>query len=557
MGKDVHRMLLAVVLSFGIMFCWQYFFPVPKASEAKSQVVEQIVERKSNFVQAFVPDFKIEKSKENGKSIEILTPNLKGSISTLGLEFNDLILLNHKDKVGPDSNPVVLFDKFSHFVSFRLSNGTGELPDAKTLWTANGNKITCENPVEFSWKNKNGVKFFVKVAVDENYLFTFDTKIQNNSAATITLNPSIQILKKELEDDSGSHKGAIGCLDGQIKEYSYKDLNKKGKFVASTLAMQWFGITDKYWLAALIADKPQNAKIAIEKIKVGESDYMINNISYFDQEVQPYGNSSLKFHLFAGAKHVELLDKYRVLLNVPLLDRAIDFGWLHFLVKPLFHFLNFFYGLVKNFGVSIILLTLAVRIVMFVFAMRSEATVRKMKEIQPKMQRLKDLYKDDQERLRKEIMDLYKKEKVSPIGCLPMLAQVPVFFAMYKVLDVALELRHAPFFWWIFDLSAKDPTNIFTIFGLLPWNHPAFLHLGVWPILMSVSLYLQQKISPQPVNDPVQAKVIALMPLIMLFTVCNLAAGLVVYWTWSNCFGIGQQYLMNVLTQRKARLQQS
>ncbi len=557
MGEDTRRMLIAVTLSFALMFGWQYFFPNKKASV--QTVVQNItapvgVRSFGQTNSEALPKINY----QNIPKVNIETPSLKGSISTLGLRIENLFLLNHKDKIGLNAQPIKLFGDLLQFVEVKFCSADPlqEVPNFDTLWSANSKNLTTETPVEFSWINSKGVKFLVNVSLDKNYLFTFKTSVKNNSKEDIVCSPCVHIVKNKhlIEDEinKSSHSGSTGAINKQIKEYSYKKLLEEGKKDFETDAFVWFGMNDKYWLTAVIAEKPISARVEIAKLDLMGSEYMSNLISCANKEIKSGSSIDSTLYLFAGAKQVRLLDEYRDSLGALLLDRAIDFSWLYFITKPLFYVLNFFFGLVKNFGVSIIMLTLVVRIAMFGLALKSEGTVRKMKELQPKMQRLKELYKGDQERLRKEIMDLYRREKISPVGCLPMLAQAPVFFSVYKVLDVTLELRHAPFFLWISDLSTRDSTNIFTLFGLLPWNPPSFLHMGIWPILMALSMYLQQRISPKP-DDPVQAKMFAIMPLIMLFVLGNSPAGLVIYWTWSNCFGIGQQYLLNFLAKRRLK----
>ncbi len=557
MGEDTRRMLIAVSLSFSLMFCWQYFFPT-KNLPTRVEQSQKIQAPSEVAVHVANQSASIRIDNKNAAKVKIETDSLKGSISTLGLRIDDLLLLHHKDNVALDANPVHLFNNASQFVDIKFcsSEPSIDVPDSNTVWHANRTNLTVSTPVEFSWTNGQGVKFLIKVSLDENYLFTFETNVQNYSNKSVFFSPCVQILKnKNLiadEINKSPHSGAIGAINKQVKDYSYKDFLKKGKLGFETETFHWFGITDKYWLTALIADRPTSATVEVSKVDLMNSEYMSNLISYSKQEIQPGLSLGNKFYLFAGAKHVTLLDQYRDTLSAPLLDRAIDFSWLYFLAKPLFYVLNFFFGLVKNFGVSIIMLTFVVRVAMFALVIKSDGTMRKMKELQPKMQRLKELYKNDQERLRKEIMELYKREKISPMGCLPLLAQAPVFFVMYKILDVTLEMRHAPFFLWIADLSVSDPTNIFTLFDLLQWHPPSFLHVGIWPMLMALTMYLQQKISPKP-DDPMQARMFAIMPLVMLFVFGNVPAGLVIYWTCSNCFGIGQQYLMNILSKRRSR----
>ena len=494
MGEDVRRILLAVSLSFVVMFCWQHFFPQKRLDANPADTNPRLVTLNTHLSRNSATAFVLPKT-ENIPRVNIATPSLKGSISTLGLTMDDICLVKHKNTTGADAKPVEFLKKLSHFVSIKFwaEDSNLDLPGPSTLWRAHGTNLTPTTPIKFDWTNSQGIKFIVNLSVDENYLFTFDTSLVNSSREKICCAPCVQICKsKEAIQESieeSSHNGAIGAVDKQVKDYSYKKLAKDGNLTINTKAFNWFGLTDKYWLTALIADKQTTASVLVENLQIMGSQYVSNVISYAGQELSPGATNMGKFYLFVGAKNVVLLDRYRDELGAVLLDRAIDFGWIYFLAKPLFHVLNFFFGLVQNFGVSIILLTLTVRIFTFALVLKSDRTMRKMKELQPKMQRIKELYKDDPEKLRKEILGLYKREKISPIGCLPMLAQLPVFFGVLKVLEVALEMRHAPFFLWISDLSARDPSNIFTLFGILPWSPPTLLHLGVWPLLMFFSIW--------------------------------------------------------------------
>ena len=341
------------------------------------------------------------------------------------------------------------------------------------------------------------------------------------------------------------HQGPIGCIDENLKEYSYDDIKdkKSEKFAASKV--DWIGITDKYWLSSLIPDKSSNYSSNFNyALKQGTERYQVDFISPV-QIIKPGENFSIKSRIFAGAKKVDLLDKYEKQYDIKLFDRAIDFGWFYIITKPVFYAMNFFYGYVGNFGVSILIVTVIIKLLMFTLANKSYRSMKKMKNLQPEIDRIKNLYSDDKARLNQEIMALYKKKKVNPVaGCLPILVQIPVFFSIYKVLYVTIEMRQAPFYGWIKDLSAPDPTTIFNLFGLLPFSLPSFLMIGAWPILMAITMFLQQKMSPEPA-DPMQAQVMKFMPLIFLFMFSSFPVGLLIYWSWNNILSIIQQYYIN------------
>ena len=341
------------------------------------------------------------------------------------------------------------------------------------------------------------------------------------------------------------HQGPIGCIDKNLKEYSYDDIKdkKSEKFAASKV--DWIGITDKYWLSSLIPDKSSNYSSNFNyALKQGTERYQVDFISPV-QIIKPGENFSIKSRIFAGVKKVDLLDKYEKQYDIKLFDRAIDFGWFYIITKPVFYAMNFFYGYVGNFGVSILIVTVIIKLLMFTLANKSYRSMKKMKNLQPEIDRIKNLYSDDKARLNQEIMALYKKEKVNPVaGCLPILVQIPVFFSIYKVLYVTIEMRQAPFYGWIKDLSAPDPTTIFNLFGLLPFLPPSFLMIGAWPILMAITMFLQQKMSPEPA-DPMQAQVMKFMPLIFLFMFSSFPVGLLIYWSWNNILSIIQQYYIN------------
>ena len=371
--------------------------------------------------------------------------------------------------------------------------------------------------------------------------------MRNQSDQAVTLYPYGLVRRWGTPEISGFfilHEGPIGVLDEQLTEIDYSDLAEEGGEIKQDSGNGWIGISDKYWLAALIPDQAAGFTAKFQHyLNNGEDRYQTD---YLRPAMTVPAGSSIEVtdRLFAGAKEVDLLDGYAADLNIPLFDRAVDFGWFYWLTKPFFYVLHFFYELVGNYGIAILMLTLLVKIVFFPLANKSYRSMSAMKKLQPEMTRIREQAGDDKMRMQKEMMELYKKEKVNPMsGCLPIIVQIPVFFALYKVLFVSIEMRHAPFFGWIQDLSAPDPTSFFNLFGLIPFDPPSFLMIGIWPLLMGITMFLQTKLNPQPA-DPMQAKVMLFLPLMFIFLFATFAAGLVIYWTWNNVLSIAQQWVI-------------
>ncbi|QEK39444.1 membrane protein insertase YidC [Candidatus Sneabacter namystus] len=557
MREDLIRAALAVIASLLILYLWQHFFPtasqLPYTVKQEEQRVEKVISVEERPISIQKTDTLLEKESYCAdNSVNISTDKMRGKVSCKGLMFYDLRLLQYKDFSDNQSGLLKLLsleDNVS-FVNVRFVVPNVVTPGADAVWVPDKQKLTDDSSVKFVWKNNSGVSFTVECKVDDGYLFSFYTSVKDAKGAHLTHTTCLDIYKDtESIADSGrfaSHNGIVGTYDGSIKELNKKDITKIEQPKVFGNNPKWFGITDKYWLtAALFKSRSSVVQVSKEK-RFGKSLVKVSAQSYEAEQ----GINVI--YLFAGAKQVEILDKYKRSLELPLLDRAVDFGWLHFIAKPIFFLLKFLNKFTDNFGFSIILLTLIVKIFLFALTYRSLQSLEKMKVLQPKIAKLKEIYAQDQMRLRQEIMALYKKENFNPVGCLPMLAQVPIFLSMYKVLDVAIDMRHAPFMLWIQDLSSPDPTNLFTLFGLIPWDHPSFLNVGIWPIFMSLTMYVQQKVSPAS-SDPMQARIFALMPLVMLFTFSSLPAGLVIYWTWSNIFGVCQQLIVDkVLPRLKA-----
>lgn len=558
MNNNIVNLIAAIVLSLGIIFGWQYFVTKPQQAKQQQQIALQKAKNLKKQELKQLETIEAAQEIEQVQRIKIESNSLTGSISLKGIRFDDLILKKYKQDLSDNSPEVVLFSpsntENAYFaeVGWVSSLSSVNLPNNETIWNSDSQTLTPEKPVNLFWVNEDGVKFLVTISVDEDYLFTIEQTIINNSDKELPVQSYGLINRKYIAIEKAVnilHQGPIGCIDESLKEYSYDDIKdkKSEKFAASKV--DWIGITDKYWLTSLIPDKSSNYSSNFNyAFKQGAEKYQVDFISP-TQIVKPGENFSIQGKLFAGAKKVDLLDKYEKQYDIKLFDRAIDFGWFYIITKPVFYAMNFFYKYVGNFGVSILIVTVIIKLLMFTLANKSYRSMKKMKNLQPEIDRIKSLYADDKARLNQEVMTLYKKEKVNPVaGCLPILVQIPVFFSIYKVLYVTIEMRHAPFYGWIKDLSAPDPTSIFNLFGLLPFSPPSFLMIGAWPILMAATMFLQQRMSPEPA-DPVQAQVMKFMPLIFLVMFSSFPAGLLIYWSWNNLLSIIQQYYINKLSK--------
>ncbi len=561
MNYSFLNLVTAIVVSVLIIFGWQHFYEKPKLQRLaeEQKYYNKTLENVKKQTQLAKSDKIINRHEalNLSKRIPIKSTVLSGSISLQGLRFDDLTLLKYHTSLDENSPPVVLFspsaapDAYFAEIGWLGNNKNTKLPDSSTVWEADGDIISPGKPITFIWTNAEKIKFVVKVELDDNYMFTIKQTTINNSSHPLQTQYYALINRTYVHESERMvnilHQGMIGAVNGELKEYNYDDIKDKKKQSFTKNKVDWLGITDKYWLAAFIPDSSYHySSNFIYGIKSGMDKYQADLISTA-QIIESGGSFELTHKLFAGAKKVDLLDKYENQYNIKLFDRAIDFGWFYILTKPIFNAMNFFYLYVGNFGISIMIVTIIIKLAMFTLANKSYRSMKKMKNLQPQMERLKELYADDKARLNQEIMNLYKKEKVNPVsGCLPLLIQIPVFFSIYKVLYVTIEMRHAPFFGWIHDLSAPDPTTIFNLFGLLPFTPPAFLMIGAWPIIMAITMYLQQKMSPQPA-DPVQAMVMKFMPLMFLFMFSSFPAGLLIYWSWNNILSIVQQFYINKL----------
>lgn len=487
-----------------------------------------------------------------GPRVTIEGPGVSGSILLQGGTIDDLKLVNYRQTVEKDSPPVVLLSPRgaadTYFAEFGwvAAGGTPVLPGADTRWTADRDKLTPATPVTLTWDNGQGLRFERKISIDDTYLFRIDERVTNNGAAPVSLHPFSLASRFGTPLLGGYyilHEGPIGVFNEKLQEPSYADLRDK-KAISFDSRGGWLGIVDKYWLVSLIPDQKADMKARFTHTLAGGADrYQVDYLGPA-ATVAPGQTAESTSRLFAGAKEVHLLDTYAERHAIPLFDRAIDFGWFYFMTKPMFLALDILYRFIGNFGVAIILFTVAIKILFFPLANKSYRSMAKMKLLQPEMEKLKEKYGEDRQRMSQEMMQLYKRAGANPLsGCLPILIQIPVFFALYKVLFVTIEMRHAPFYGWIHDLSAQDPTSLFNLFGLLPYAVPQMLHIGVWPIIMGVTMFLQQKLNPQPV-DPIQAKIFLALPLIFTVMLASFPAGLVIYWAVNNTLSIAQQWLI-------------
>jgi YidC/Oxa1 family membrane protein insertase len=578
------NLILAIVLSAAILFGFEQFFggflqkPVDPATEqqATPQTASPAapgvpgapgVPQPDSATAPAVPapaislpgaasDAVEEKRKavlENGSRLQIRTPRLRGSIPLVGGRIDDLTLADYHKDINGENGGIVLFSprgsENPYYADFGWAAMKGiKVPTADVVWQASAQVLTPDAPVTLSWDNGEGLRFERTLSVDENFMFTVKQRVVNSGTEPVSLYSFGLVSRHGTPDTIGYvvlHEGLLGFLGEALEEVDYDDLQEaKNGLIEQQTTGGWLGITDKYWLAALVPDQAGSFKTRFSYRKEDNTDKYQADFQGPETVVAAGGSAEVQSWLFTGAKEVNLLDGYEENLGVKRFDLAIDFGWFYFLTKPIFYTLIYINDHVGNFGISIILLTILIKILFFPLANKSYRSMAKMKKLQPEMLKLRERLGDDKQRLNQEMMALYKREKANPAsGCLPMLIQIPVFFSLYKVLFVTIEMRHAPFFGWIQDLSAPDPTSLFNLFGLIPFTPPEFLMIGVWPLIMGISMFLQQKLNPQPA-DPVQAKVFMFLPLMFTFMLARFPAGLVIYWAWNNILSIIQQWLI-------------
>lgn len=558
------NLLLAITLSLAVLLGFHFFYEKPRNEELRRALALQQAAKSTVKADAVIPA--VPETPKDRASLIAATPrlaiagqNLHGSINLTGARFDDLTLPRYRETIAADSPPITLLSPSGslaphpgYFAEFGwLADAAVKVPDASTVWQTTDTALTPGTPITLFWDNGQGLRFERVIALDNDYMFTITDRVMNNGEQPITLHPFALVMhqtKPSEADLAFGHTGPMGVFDGILREHSYSNLEEKLEAVETSTG-GWMGISEKYWLTALIpnADEAFTATFRFAKNpeqKAGEGRYQVD-FRGAPLTIEPKATKNYNRHFFAGAKRVELLSQYGEALNIEKFDLAIDFGWFRILTKPLLFTLSWLGQQLGNVGLAILVITVMVKLLVLPLGIKSYRSMAKMKLLQPDLQRLQERYKDDRQRLSIEMMELYKREKVSPVsGCLPILAQLPIFFALYKVLYIGIEMRHAPFFGWIKDLAAPDPTTIFNLFGLLPFTPPSFLHLGVWPILMGISMFLLQKMSPQP-TDPIQKQVLNFMPI--MFTVMfapTMASGLIIYWTWSNLISIAQQFLI-------------
>ncbi|MBK3421345.1 membrane protein insertase YidC, partial [Methylobacterium ajmalii] len=493
--------------------------------------------------------------------VRIDTPALAGSVALKGGRIDDVLLKNYHETVDNSSPRIELLSPTGsanpYYAEFGwVGQNAGQLPGGDTLWTAEGDALTPEKPLVLTWDNGAGLTFRRTISVDDKFMFTIADTVENKGANAVSLLPYGLVSRWGKPHTQGYyvlHEGMIGVLgDKGLQEYTYDKLGKENPLgTPGTRGLSWtgvtggfLGITDKYWAATAIPDQktPYTGSFT-ERDEGATKVYQASSLGEAKQ-LAPGATVSSEQRLFAGAKEVGAIDGYEKSLSIKRFDLLIDWGWFYFITKPMFKALDFFYRLFGNFGVSILIVTLLLKLLFLPIANRSYVSMAKMKAVQPEMTAIRERYADDKVKQQQAMMELYKKEKINPVaGCWPVLVQIPVFFSLYKVLFVTIEMRHAPFFGWIRDLAAPDPTSLFNLFGLLPYTPPDFLHLGIWPLIMGVTMFVQMKMNPAP-PDPVQAQVFTFMPIIFTFMLGSFPAGLVIYWAWNNTLSVIQQYVI-------------
>jgi YidC/Oxa1 family membrane protein insertase len=588
MDENNRNFIMAIVLSIAVLLSWQYFYNGPKTKEREALKQQQAQQEKVAKPGQAAPSTAPPPSVADGappkpssvpspltagvpssaptplgtgrkaalaksERLVVETPKLKGSISLNGARIDDLVMTRYRIAADPSSPAVTLFSPSGSANAFYAEHGwvadgasTPKLPTAASKWSVeSGSKLTPENPVTLKWDNGEGLTFRRTISVDESYMFTLLQEVENKTGAAVSLFP-YALLSRHGRPDVQSfyilHEGLVGVLgEENLQEIDYEDAIEDKVTIFKNVKGGWLGITDKYWAAVVAPDQrtPFQGRFSGNVVNTQErfqTDYLASAV-----QIPSGGKASVQGFLFAGAKEVDVVDAAAEKHKIDRFDLLIDWGWFYFLTKPLFFALDYFNKLVGNFGIAILLVTVLIKLALFPLANKSYVSMSKMKKLAPEMAKIKERYPDDKTRQQQATMEMYKKEKVNPAsGCLPILVQIPVFFALYKVLFVTIEMRHAPFYGWIQDLSAPDPTTLFNLFGVIPWDPPNFLMVGIWPLIMGVSMFVQMRLNPAP-PDPIQAQIFAWMPVMFTFLLAPFPAGLVIYWAWNNTLSVLQQ----------------
>ena len=558
---DSKNVIAAISLSAAVIILYGLFFAPPPPNPDQINNEKNKIEQSGNEAPSLDQNVEVsklsrEEAIENEDRINFENSTVIGSISLVGASIDDLTFKKYTNTLNGDDNVVLLNPKKienGYYVEtgWATTNKDINVPNSKSVWKLEGNnKLSPNSPVKISWTNDQNIKFVKDISIDDQYLFKVNQTIINNSEKTYNFYPYGQIIRNiapDVTDFYILHEGLIGVFDDQLVEEDYDDIEEK-KFSVNA-DKGWLGITDKYWITSLIPQENRKFRTDFDY----KNKFRANFIETSATEVGANETKSNEIRIIIAAKEVDIIDGYAENLNISKYDLAIDWGWFYFIVKPLFFVIDYFFKLTGNFGIAIILITICIRIVFFPLANYSFRSMAKMKVLQPEMTRLKELHKEDKMKLQQEMMALYKKEKVNPVsGCLPIFIQIPFFFAIYKMLFVTIEMRHQPFFGWIKDLSEKDPTSIFNIFGLIPWDPPSFLIIGAWPVAMGITMWLQQKLNPTP-PDPVQAKIFMFFPLFLTVILAPFPSGLVIYWTINNILTMAQQYVIMKRTTVKTQ----
>ena len=553
------NLLIAVVLSVVILVGFDFFFKPEKkqlqeSSVEQNQINQNVGSDKDENIPSInsqIETTQVDENKILEERISFNSKRLSGTINLIGATLDDLSLKDYFESINKEKkinilNPVSSVSPYFLRIGWASPDKSIKLPNKNSTWKSVKKNYNENEKIQLEWNNNEGLTFYRTIEFDENFMISVIDKVQNESPKTIKLTNFSYLRRLNYRPENKFfilHEGPLGVFNDTLKEVSYDEIEENNEIIETT-KNGWIGYTDHYWQVTIFPETNETFKARFKNLKDRKNSIQIDFINENIKTLKSGDSLKTKSYIFAGAKEVPLIDQYIKKIGINKLDLSVDFGWFYFLTKPLFYALHFLSSLVGNFGVGIIILTICIRIVLFPLANKSFKSMNSMRMITPEIQRIRERYKDDRQRMNQEMFAMYKEKKINPAaGCLPILIQIPIFFALYKVLFVSIEMRHAPFFGWIQDLSAPDPTSLFNLFGLIPWDTPAFLTIGIWPILMGITMFLQQKINPPP-PDPIQAKIFMMLPFIFTFLLATFPSGMVVYWTINNILSIAQQYIL-------------